>query len=91
MEQEVPVIIHGHEPTDPVQEPQRETFIPEQVKEIGETLSEAFSHFKESESYELLVKSADKVKEYIVKNPAQVILYTIGAGAFFGLLMRKKR
>ena len=49
MEQEVPVIIHGHEPTDPVQEPQRETFIPEQVKEIGETLSEAFCRFKESE------------------------------------------
>ena len=65
MEQEVPVIIHGHESVDPVKETQNETFIPEQVKEIGETLSEAFSRFKESESYDLLVKSADKVKEYI--------------------------
>jgi len=91
MEQEVPVTIHGHEPTDAAQEPQQETFIPEQVKEIGETLAEAFSRFKESESYDLLVKSADKVKEYIVKNPAQAILYTLGAGAFFGLLLRKKR
>ena len=91
MEQEVPVIIHGHESVDPVKETQNETFIPEQVKEIGETLAEAFSRFKESESYDLLVKSADKVKEYIVKNPAQAILYTLGAGAFFGLLLRKKR
>ena len=91
MEQEVPVIIHGHEHVDPVKEPHSETFIPEQVKEIGETLSEAFSRFKESESYDLLVKSADKAKEYIVKNPAQALLYTLGAGALFGFLLRKKR
>ncbi|MEI8185885.1 MAG: hypothetical protein WCG19_04220 [Chlorobiaceae bacterium] len=91
MEQEVPVIIHDHEHTDPAKAPQRETFIPEQVKEIGDTISEAFSKFKESESYDLLVKSAEKAKEYIVKNPAQSILYSLGAGALFGLLMRKKR
>jgi ElaB/YqjD/DUF883 family membrane-anchored ribosome-binding protein len=90
MEQEVPVIIHGHDTVDPVKEPQSETFFPEQVKEIGENLSEAFSRFKESESYDLLLKSAEKAKEYVVKNPAQAMLYTLGAGALFGLLMRKK-
>ncbi len=91
MEQEVPVIIHDHEPSGTAQGSQSETFIPEQIKEISETLSEAYSRFKESESYDFLVKNAEKAKEYIVKNPAQVVLYTLGAGAFFGLLMRKKR
>ncbi|MEI7708086.1 MAG: hypothetical protein WCI90_07440 [Chlorobium sp.] len=91
MEQEVPVIIHDHDPVNPVKEPHSETFIPEQVKEISETLSEAFLRFKESESYDLLVKSADKAKEFIEKNPVQALLYTLGAGAFFGFLLRKKR
>ena len=91
MEQEVPVIIHDHDPVNPVKEPQSETFIPEQVKEISETLSEAFLRFKESESYELLLKSADKAKEFIEKKPVQALLYTLGAGAFFGFLLRKKR
>ncbi len=91
MEQEVPVIIHDHAPVNPVKEPHSETFIPEQVKEISETLSEAFLRFKESESYDLFLKSADKAKEFIVKNPVQALLYTLGAGAFFGFLLRKKR
>jgi ElaB/YqjD/DUF883 family membrane-anchored ribosome-binding protein len=90
MDQEVPVIIHGYDSVNPVKEPQSETFIPEQVKEISEALSEAFLRFKESESYDLLLKSADKTKEYIVKNPVQALLYTLGAGAFFGFLLRKK-
>ncbi|NMW21338.1 MAG: hypothetical protein HKK67_06850 [Chlorobiaceae bacterium] len=91
MEQEVPVIIHEHESMDPAQERQRETFIPEQVKEIGNNLSEAFMSFKESESYELLVKSAEKVKEYITKNPGQALLYSLAAGALFGLVLKRKR
>ncbi len=90
MEQEVPVIIHDHDPVNPVKEPHGESFIPEQLKEISETLSDAFSRFKESESYDLLLKSADKAKEYIAKNPVQALLYTLGAGAFFGFLFRRK-
>jgi hypothetical protein len=90
MEQEVPVIIHDHDPVNPVKEPHSESFIPEQLKEISETLSDAFSRFKESESYDLLLKSADKAKEYIAKNPVQALLYTLGAGAFFGFLFRRK-
>ncbi len=90
MEQEVPVIIHDHDPVNPVKEPHSESFIPEQLKEMSETLSDAFSRFKESESYDLLLKSADKAKEYIAKNPVQALLYTLGAGAFFGFLFRRK-
>ena len=91
MEQEVPVIIHEHESMDPAQERQGETFIPEQVKEIGDTLSEAFMSFKESESYDLMVKSVEKVKEFIKNNPGQALLYSLGAGTLFGLLIKRKR
>ncbi len=91
MDQEVKVVIHEHTSIDPVEEPHRESLIPDQLQEIGDTLLEAFSSFKESESFDLLVKSAEKVREYIKKNPGQALLYSLGAGAFLGLLMRKKR
>jgi ElaB/YqjD/DUF883 family membrane-anchored ribosome-binding protein len=91
MEQEVEVTIHRGEPKDPVQEPQHETKIPEQLKELSETISETFSSFRESESYEWLLKSADKAKEYIKKNPTPAILVSLGAGALLGLFMKKRR
>jgi ElaB/YqjD/DUF883 family membrane-anchored ribosome-binding protein len=90
MEQEVPVVIHEHKSMDPAKKPSSESIFPEKVTEIGDTLSEAFASFKESEAYDLLLQSADKIKEYIKKNPAQALLYSLGAGALLGLLIRKK-
>lgn len=91
MEQEVPVIIHSGENKEPLQEPHQETGIPEQIKEIGESLSEVVSSFRESESYEQIEKAIEQAKDYIRKNPAQAMLYSLGAGALLGFLMRKRR
>ncbi|EAT59080.1 hypothetical protein [Chlorobium ferrooxidans] len=91
MEQEVPVIIQSGEPKEPAKTSQQETSIPDQVKEIGETLSEIFARLRESESYDKLLEGVETAKEYVRKYPAKALLYTLGAGAFFGLLIRKKR
>jgi hypothetical protein len=91
MEQEVQVTIHRGEPTDPGQEPQHETSIPDPLQEINDLILETFSSFRESESYDWLVNSAEKAKIYIKKNPAQAILVSLGAGALFGLLFKKRR
>jgi ElaB/YqjD/DUF883 family membrane-anchored ribosome-binding protein len=90
MEQDVPVIIHG-EHDAPSGEPLQEPVIAEQLKEIGHTLSEVAASFKESEAYEQIEKVFDEAKEYIRKNPARAMLYSLGAGAVLGLFMRKKR
>jgi len=91
MEQEVPVIIQSGEHKEPENIPPHQTNIPEQVKEIGETISEIFAAFRESESYDKLVEGVEIAKEYIRKYPARSMLYTLGAGALFGLVIRKKR
>lgn len=91
MEQEVPVVIHSEAPGGPAQDTRRENPIPEQVKEISENISEAFSRFKESPSYEQLLDRAEKTREYIRKNPVQSMFYSVGAGALLGLFIRRKR
>ncbi len=91
MEQEVQVTIHSSQPVNPSEEEPREARIPPQENEIIKTLSEAFSCFRESESYRQLLKSAETAREYIKKNPGQALLYSLGAGALFGLFMKKKR
>jgi ElaB/YqjD/DUF883 family membrane-anchored ribosome-binding protein len=91
MEQEVQVTIHRGEPKQPEQEPQQETNIPEPLKEISEIISETFSCFRESESYEWLRNKAEETKTYIKKNPAQAILISLGAGTLFGLFIKKRR
>jgi len=91
MEQEVPVVIHSDAPCDQAQEPLRASPIPDQIKEISESISESFSRFKESPSYEQLLDRAEKTREYIRKYPAQAMLYSLGAGALLGLIFRRKR
>ncbi len=91
MEQEVKVTIHRTEPTDPVEEPQVNTTIPDQLKELSETISETLSCFRESESYEWLQKSTEKVRMYIRNNPEQSILVSLGTGLLFGLFIKKRR
>ncbi|NTW70228.1 MAG: hypothetical protein HGB23_10365 [Chlorobiaceae bacterium] len=91
MEQEVPVIIHSSEPKEPAPAPQQEPTIPEQIKEIGESLSEIFARLKESETYDKILEGVEITREYIRKYPAKAMLYTLGAGALFGLVIKKKR
>jgi hypothetical protein len=90
MEQEVPVIIHGEHDV-PSGEPREDAALAGQLKEIGQTLSEVVTSFRESESYDQLEKIYEQTKEYIRKNPARAMLYSLGAGAFLGLFMRKRR
>ncbi|NTU97103.1 MAG: hypothetical protein HGA62_04715 [Chlorobiaceae bacterium] len=90
MEQEVPVIIHGeHEPLPG--KPGEEPVIADQLKEIGHSLSEVMTSFRESESYEQIEQVFEQTKDYIRKNPARAMLYSLGAGALLGLFMRKRR
>ena len=91
MEQEVKVTIHRTEPTDPVEKPQVNTTIPDQLKELNETISETLSFFRESESYEWLQKNAEKVRTYIRKNPEQSIIVSLGTGLLFGFFIKKRR
>ncbi|NTV97804.1 MAG: hypothetical protein HGA70_01390 [Chlorobiaceae bacterium] len=90
MEQDVPVIIHGEHDASSG-EPREEPVIAEQIKEIGQTLSDVAASFRESEAYEQIEKIFEETKEYIRKNPARAMLYSLGAGAVLGLFMRKRR
>ena len=89
MEQEVPVIIHSSDESGP--ETQGASPIPEQVREIGSTLSDAVSAFMESEQYEKLKQKAAAVKTYIRENPVPAMLYTLGAGTVLGFLLKRRR
>jgi len=91
MEQEVQVTIHSSQPDNNLEGEPQETRIPEQINTISDTLTEAFARFRESESYNQLLKSAEKAREYIRKYPGQSMLYSLGAGALFGLFMKRKR
>ena len=91
MEQEVQVTIHSSQPENPIEEQPQETCITDQINDIRDTLLEAFSSFRKSESYLQLLKNAEKAKEYIRNNPGQALLYSLGAGALFGLFMKRKR
>ena len=90
MEQQDPIIIPGGNQEVHAEEPQHETHIPEMVKEIKESLVEVFERFRESESYARLEKSSETVREYIKQKPTQAMLYSLGAGTLFGLLMRRR-
>jgi ElaB/YqjD/DUF883 family membrane-anchored ribosome-binding protein len=91
MEQEVQVNIHSGEQHDQGNKPQAETSIPDLVKEIGESVSETFAHFKESDTWERILQGVETSREYVRKYPGKAIIYTLGAGALFGLLLKKKR
>ncbi|MCF8216207.1 MAG: hypothetical protein K9I59_05375 [Chlorobium sp.] len=88
MEQEVPVVIHNSNEPDPGTH--AASPIPEQVKELGSTVSEAVTSFMESEQYEQLKEAAAKVKSYIRENPVPSMLYTLGAGALLGFILKRR-
>jgi len=91
MEQEVKVTIHRSEAANKTEEPQQQDNIPQQLKELSEILSDSLSSFRESESYEWIIESAEKTRQYIKKNPARSMLVSLGAGLMFGLFIKKGR
>lgn len=91
MEQEVPVTIKSGTPFDSEKSALHEAEIPDQVREIGDTLAEALARFRKSQYYDQILKGTESAKEYIRKNPVPAILYSVGAGTLIALLMRKKR
>ena len=91
MEQEVKVTIHGTEPAEKVEEAQQQAGIPEQLKEVGEIVSEAISCFRESDSYEWILESTEKTRQYIKNNPARSMLVSLGTGILFGLFIKRGR
>ncbi|MEE9904913.1 MAG: hypothetical protein K4305_05720 [Chlorobium sp.] len=89
MEQEVPVVIHSS--SEPEQDTQHaDSTIPEQVRELGSTVSDAVTSFMESEQYEQLKQTAAKVKTYIRENPVPAMLYTLGAGTLLGFILKRR-
>ncbi|MEI7694853.1 MAG: hypothetical protein WCI64_04295 [Chlorobium sp.] len=91
MEQQAHVTMHDSKPKEPSERAPDDTFVPKPERNIGETLSDAFLFFRESEPGNLLMQGAEKAKEYIKKNPAQAMLFSLGTGALLGLLMKKQR
>ena len=91
MEQEVKVTIHGAEQAEKPEEAQQQSNIPEQLKELGEMVSEALSCFRESDSWELILESTEKTRQYIKNNPARSMLVSLGTGVLFGLFMKRGR
>jgi len=88
MEQEVPVVIHSSSESE--QDSHADSPIPEQVKELGSTVSDAVTSFMESEQYEQLKQTAARVKTYIRENPVPAMLYTLGAGALLGFILKRR-
>lgn len=65
--------------------------IPEPFREVSQKVSEAFSEFKESETWEKMLDARDKAKEYITENPVNSFFYALGTGVFLGFLLKRKR
>ncbi|KZK73584.1 MAG: hypothetical protein A3K90_08170 [Pelodictyon luteolum] len=91
MQQEVPVIIHAKGDTDAQRNPAGDGRIPESIREISDSLSDAFSRFRESESYDRILEGAEQTKDYIRQNPGPSLLYALGAGVLLGLILGKRR
>jgi len=88
MEQEVPVVIHSS--SEARQEKPATSPIPEQVRDIGSTVSDAVTSFMESSQYEQLKQTAEKMKTYIRENPLPSMLYTLGAWALLGFILKRR-
>lgn len=87
MEREIPVTVMNQGPAetattsaDPV---------PDQIRQLGEKASEAFSAFRESEAYDRLLKATDAARDYIGRNPVPSFLYALGGGFVLGFLLKR--
>jgi len=92
MEQEVPVIHStAKESAEKHSTPVADGRILEQIREISDSLSDAFARFRESDSYDNLLDLAEQTRTYIRNNPLPAMLYSLGAGALLGMMFGKKR
>ncbi|NTU93204.1 MAG: hypothetical protein HGB29_05660 [Chlorobiaceae bacterium] len=89
MEHQIPVVSVEQEP--PVNTPAEHQEIPEQIREISERVAQAFTEFKESETYGKILEGKETAREYIRTNPLASFGYALGAGLFMGLLMKRKK
>ncbi|KAA6233103.1 hypothetical protein EKD00_04795 [Chlorobium phaeovibrioides] len=91
MEQEVPVIHSAAKDSAEKQfNPAGDGRIPEQIREISDSLSDAFARFRQSDSYDSMIDIAEQSRTYIRKKPLQAMLYSLGAGALLGMMFGKK-
>jgi len=65
--------------------------IPEPLREVGQKVSEAFNEFKESETWEKILETRDKAKDFITENPVNSFFYALGTGIFLGFLLKRKK
>ncbi|NTV02233.1 MAG: hypothetical protein HGB04_05535 [Chlorobiaceae bacterium] len=89
MEHEIPVTIMGQEKPEPKHSTQPE--LPEQIREISDTVCAAFRDFKESAAYDKLLEGKETAREYIRQNPLASLGYAIGAGVLFGFILKRNR
>uniref|UniRef100_Q3ATY9 DUF883 domain-containing protein n=1 Tax=Chlorobium chlorochromatii (strain CaD3) TaxID=340177 RepID=Q3ATY9_CHLCH len=89
MEQEVPVTIHQNQESADEAARQHGTYRAP-AKDFNETISEAWTQFRESEAGEALSKGSSAAKEYIQQHPTQAMLLSVGAGALLGLLLKRR-
>ncbi|HCD35995.1 MAG TPA: hypothetical protein DEQ23_03040 [Chlorobium sp.] len=91
MEQEVPVIHSAAKDSAEKQlNPAGDGRIPEQIREISDSLSDAFARFRQSDSYDSMIDIAEQSRTHIRKKPLQAMLYSLGAGALLGMMFGKK-
>jgi len=89
MEHQIPV--NDMSQDQPKTGPAVQEEIPEPFREAGQKVSEAFNEFKESETWEKILETRDKAREYIMDNPVNSFFYALGAGLFLGLLLKRKK
>jgi ElaB/YqjD/DUF883 family membrane-anchored ribosome-binding protein len=89
MEHQIPVTEMSQE--QPKTAPPVHDKIPEPLREVGQKVSEAFNEFKESETWEKMLETRDKARDYITENPVNSFFYALGAGAFLGFLLKRKK
>jgi len=88
MEHQIPVSDMSQEQPKAAPSAQRE--IPEPLREVTQKVSEAFSEFKESETWEKMLDAKEKARDYITENPVNSFFYALGAGVLFGFLLKRK-
>jgi ElaB/YqjD/DUF883 family membrane-anchored ribosome-binding protein len=89
MEHQIPVNDMSQE--QPKTDPAVHEEIPEPLREVGQKVLQAFNEFRESETWDKILETRDKAREYIMENPVNSFFYALGTGLFLGLLLKRKK
>lgn len=89
MEQQIPV----NDITQDQPEKSSSTFdeLPEPLREISQMATEAFREFQQSDTYEKILETKDKARDYIKENPVNSFFYALGAGTILGFILKRKK